>query len=259
MRSSLALSTLLMLLTLFTGCVPSRPETPYPAQRFVEPTSGTGYSVYVPSYYSKDRDWPVVIPLHGTYGFDSADWQVTAWKDVAERHGLIIAAPDLKSVQGILPVVKEVWHKDLDTDERMILNMIDDLATRYHIDRDSILLTGFSAGGYPMYYTGLRNPQKFNMLIAAAANCHKDIFAKVTDLELVRQRMKDHKLHIVIVAGRDDLKPIQDQSWEAYQWLRSDTVRCYQTRMEPVQGGHLRRTENSYQLWSKFLPERHRM
>jgi poly(3-hydroxybutyrate) depolymerase len=235
------------------GCVPARPESPYPSQHYKLPANGADYSLYVPSYYSKDRDWPLVIALHGTPGFDNPDWQVDAWKDVAQRRGLIVAAPQLKSVQGILPVLASQRLRDLASDEQTILALIDDVAGRYNIDRKSILLIGFSAGGYPLYYTGLRNPTKFNMVIAGAANSSMDIFNQITITP------EDKALNIAIFYGKDDLSVIRDQSWQAYAFLRSKQSQCYQVQRKELGGGHLRRPEIAYELWSKHLDPRHKM
>lgn len=278
------------------GCVPPTPETSYPSLHMTEPRTGTEYTLYVPSYYSKDQAWPLVIPLHGTHGWDSADWQVTAWKDVAETQGLIVAAPKMRSVQGIMPVIKEQWLRDMQADEQAILGVIDDVSAKYNITtidespprqpkpahgtrpgaklttkttpattpasdpttgpttapgsykRPAILLTGFSAGGYPMWYTGLRNPTRFHMLIAMGADSSPEIMQRVPiqpDMRL---------LHITIIFGMDDPKPVQDQSWQAYGWLRSNEVRCYQTVRLEVKGGHMRRPELQYEVWRKSLP-----
>ncbi len=240
-----------LLLALLAGCVPAKPETPYPTQHY-KLTGGNSYSLYAPSYYNKDRDWPLVIALHGTFGFDNPDWQVAAWKDVAEQRGLIVAAPALRSVQGILPVLKSQRLRDLQADEQTVLAVIDDVAKHYNIDRQSVLMTGFSAGGYPLYYVGLRNPEKFNMIIAGAANSSTDIF------EQVKITPQTKALHIAIFVGRDDLTVIKDESWQAYAWLRSKENQCYQVERKEIKGGHLRRPEISYQLWSRYLPQRHK-
>jgi phospholipase/carboxylesterase len=228
MRRLLATTLVAMTPALLCGCFPGVPDTPYQSLHAREPKTGAAYTFYVPSFYSKDRDWPLVIPLHGTYGFDSPDMQVQAWKDQAEKHGLIVAAPALESVQGILPVPGGVRQKELEADERIILAVIDDISSKYRIDRQSVMMTGFSAGGYPLYFVGLRNPTKFQILIAGAANSSKEIFDQIKVTPEVRD------LRVAVFWGRDDMKIIQDESWQAFAWLR--TNKCY-----------------------KYLPERHKM
>ncbi len=237
--------------TMLGGCFPGVPDTQYPSLHAREPKTGAPYTFYVPSFYSNDRDWPLAILLHGTYGFDSPDWQGDAWKDQAEKHGLIVAAPALKSVQGILPVASDQRQKDLEADEQIILGVIDDMCAKYRIDRQSVMMTGFSAGGYPLYFVGLRNPTKFQILIAGAANSSKEIFGQIKVTPEVRN------LRVAVIWGRDDLKLIQDESWQAFEWLR--TNRCRNAERLEIRGGHYRRPEVSYEVWARYLPERHRM
>jgi len=245
------LIVLLALLPVLAGCPVLQPQqTPVPAVRAKIEATGTSYWLYVPSYYTKDRDWPLVVTLHGTYGWDSSQAQIDEWKHLAERHGLIVAAPDLRSVQGILPVIRSLWLADLQADEKAILSMIDELSAKYRIDPNAILLTGFSAGGYPMYYVGLRDPQRFDMLIARA--CNSDI-GMMEGIELTDAA---RKLPIMIFWGKDDLGQIQDQSWAAFRYLRER--RCFATRHKETRGGHLRRPELAYDVWRARLAPRHR-
>jgi poly(3-hydroxybutyrate) depolymerase len=251
-KLNMRLAVVLPLLLSAAGCPVTQPQqTPVQASRAEEPKSGAGYWLYVPSYYSDQRDWPLVVTLHGTFGWDNSSDQIREWKFLAEKHGLIVAAPDLRSVQGILPVVRSLWRKDLQADEKAILSIVDELCGKYRIDPNAVLLTGFSAGGYPLYYVGLRNPRRFNMLIARACNSDLELFEQLDFSEAVR------KLPVAIFWGKDDLAELQSQSWQAFRYLREHG--CLETQRKEVIGGHLRRPEFAYSLWRKYLPKRHRM
>ena len=233
---------------LVSGCPVTQPQdTPVPAVREVEPKTGRDYRLYVPSTYDQARAWPLVITLHGTHGWDSSNAQIKEWKALAEEEGFIVAAPSLQSVQGILPVVRSFWFDDLAVDERAVLAIIDEVSDNYNIDPNAVLLTGFSAGGYQLYYIGLRNPDRFNALIARACNSHLDIFERIELTDEARQ------LPIEIFWGKDDLKPLRDQSWAAFRYLRERGF-CRAHRQE-TKGGHFRRPEMAYKLWEKYLPE----
>ncbi len=245
------LIALVVLLPILAGCPVTQPQqTPVSAIRAKLGATGSEYWLYVPSAYSGDHDWPLVITLHGTYGWDSSRAQIDEWKHLAERRGLIVAAPDLKSVQGILPVIRSVWMRDLQADERIILGLIDELSGKYRIDPNAILLTGFSAGGYPLYYVGLRHPERFDMLIARACNSDLEMMEGIELTEAAR------KLPIMIFWGKDDLPQIQEQSWAAFRFLRER--RCFSTQREEIKGGHLRHPEFAYETWRKRLPARYR-
>ena len=235
---------LLPLLGILAGCPVVQPQdTPVPERHLVESRTQRPYWLYVPSYYSEDRTWPLVVTLHGTHGWDSSRAQIMDWKALAEEHGFIVAAPSLRSVQGILPVAKGLWYKDLAADEEVILATVDELAAKYRVDPKAVLLTGFSAGGYPLYYVGLRNPRRFDMLIARACNSRIDLFEKIELTDEAR------KLPILIFWGKDDLGPLKDQSWQAFRYLRLHGFAGAEKKK--VEGGHLRRSTMAYQYWQK--------
>ncbi len=242
---------LVPLAALLGGCpVFQRQDTPVSQIRTTEARTGVGYWLYVPSYHTTDRDWPLVVTLHGTYGFESSKRQIKEWKYLAEQKGFVVAAPDLRSVQGVLPVNKGLWYRDLDRDEKTILAVMDEVSEKYRTDPNSVLLTGFSAGGFPMYHVGLRNPGRFNMLVARACNSSIRVFERIELTEETR------RLPVGIFWGKDDLKPIADQSWAAYRWLlERDFERVERKKIE---GGHNRHPDLAYEFWRKALPERHR-
>ena len=236
---------------LLGGCPVPQAPGPGEVHFLQEPQTGEKYYLYVPTKYSDKRDWPLVVTLHGTFLWDGPRRQVAAWEALAEKHEFLVAAPCLKSVQGMLPVLEDPWFRDLQADERVVLAVIDELQKKYRVDPQAVLLTGFSAGGYPLYYIGLRNPQRFSMLIARDCNSSIQIFEKIELAEEARD------LPIAIFCGKDELVPVlQNQSWEAFRWLRLH--RCYRTERHEIRGGHLRRPEFACELWRKHLPPRYR-
>ena len=221
-------------------------DTPVDQLKGTDPVTGAGYWLYVPSYHTAERTWPLVITLHGTYGFDGASAQIKEWKDLAEQKGFVVVAPKLRSVQGVLPVAKSRRLKDLAHDEQVILSCLRRLRQQYNIDPDAVLLTGFSAGGYPMYYAGLRNPKAFSALAARACNSFQYIFEEINVTDDVQQ------LPIIILHGKDDFGLITKQSWAAYRWLREH--RCFRTERHKLPGGHTRQPRAAWRYWRRHLP-----
>lgn len=232
------------------GCIVQQSQdTPVDYTKVVEPKTDEPYYLYVPSYYTSSRDWPLVITLQGTVPWDTYSRQIREWRKLAEDKGFIVAAPKLRSSQGILPLIDSLWFKDLAHDEEVILGVLDHVAQKYAIDRQAVLLTGFSSGGLPMYYTGLRNPGRFDMLIARACNANLKLFERVELTDETR------KLPVAIFWGKDDFKSIRDQSWLAYRWL-------YQRGVKPTRqefgGGHIRRPDVAWEMWKNHLPRKYR-
>jgi len=243
---------LILLSGAVAGCPYVPPETRHPHLDVTEPVSKARYWCYVPSYYSADRDWPLVVTLHGTNPWDGRTRQILEWKDTAERRGLIVVAPQMRSTQGAMPVIPSIWYvkeKELRLDERTILAAVDHVVRTYRVDQGSILLTGFSSGGFPMYYVGLRNPKVFDMLIARACNSTQALFESI---ELTEEAKK---LPIAVFWGKDDLPPIRDQSWQAFRYLREHG--CEGTTRKVIRGGHLRRPDIAWGIWSQRLPKKH--
>ena len=244
------LALALLLSAVSAGCVPMQSnDTPVSAQRLEEMSTRAHYWLYKPSYYDESREWPLVITLHGTHGWDPASWQMIEWQQLAEDKGLIVVAPELKSPQGILPVIHGLWYDDLQRDDRVVLSIMDEVCRNYKVDRNAVLLTGFSAGGYPMYNIGLRHPERFSMLIARSCN---------TDLEMMKSipiTAEARRLPVMVFCGKDELKPIINQSWAAFRFLRENG--CKKTEHTEIPGGHLRRPELAYKFWLKYLPKQH--
>jgi len=240
---------LLMLAWILPGCpVPSTPDTPVKAMKKSHFVTGTKYYIYVPSYHKNNRKWPVIITLHGSFGWDGPMRQAEEWQYYAEKYGFILVAPSLSSAEGILPVLW--WDSKLKKDEINVLAILDEVVENYNGDPKSVMLSGFSAGGYPMYYIGLRNPQRFSMLVSRGGNSSMKIFENIELTDEAR------KLPIMIFWGKDDLFT-KTAGWRAFRWLRQNDVST--AEMKKVKGGHLRRPEAAYLFWRRHLPKEYRI
>lgn len=249
---------------LLVGCYVVPPETKDRHQTLTEPVTKNRYHVYVPSYYSDDSEWPLVVTLHGTNPWDGQTRQIVEWRDTAEKYGLIVVAPKLSSTQGLIPAVPSVSHASatkLARDEKVILSVIADVRSKWRIARraadpngvegkDLVLLTGFSSGGFPLFYVGLRHPEMFDMLIARDVNCTMELLESIPLTDAAKT------LPILIFWGQDELKAIRDQSWATFRYLREHEA--YGTERRSTKGSHLRRPDVAWEEWSKRLPEEYR-
>ena len=241
---------LLPLAALCAGCpVLQDTDTPVEPIHSLSPRTRSHYWLYVPSTYRSDRDWPLVITLHGTHGWDGYKAQIDEWRALAEEEGFIVAAPKLKSVQGILPVPEGWRQDDLQEDEQRILATLEDVALQYRIDKKAVLLTGFSAGGYPLYYTITRNPGRFTCMVARSCN---------VKLSMLEQAPVDDQVRAVpgmIFWGKSDPKPIRDESWMAFRHFRENG---WKVERDVFEGGHLRRPKPAWAFFEKTIDPRHR-
>lgn len=244
-----------LLVSLFfcTGCpVWQNQETPVEEIQRVEPLTKSTYWLYVPSDYDRDKSYPLVVTLHGTHGFDNANDQVREWKALAEKNKFIVLAPQIVSPQGILPVGEKTRLHDMEADEQRVLKCLSEVKARYMIDDRAVMISGFSAGGYPMYFIGLRHPELFQTMIARGCNWDEDSVKTIPITDDVR------KLHIFIFFGKtgvnpvtSTLDPITTESWKAFRYFREKGFKQIEIRTIP--GGHERRPDVAWGYWKKIL------
>ena len=250
---------LLIVVTFLPGCpIFQDMNTPVSHTLETEKTIGAKYYRYVPSHYDHGQKYPLVITLHGTWPWD-VDWhQINEWKMLGEKEGFLVVAPRLNvhSTQGILPKISSLMLKDLEKDERTIIAVRNEMCRLYNVDENKILLSGFSSGGYPMYWTGIRNPDLFNALAARSCNSDERIFSKIESEGVLKKKRR--RIPIIILIGKDETA-LQDDAWLAYRWMRThgwDSDNCIR---KSTKGGHLRRPERAYDLWwAKILKIRRR-
>ncbi len=150
------------------------------------------------------------------------------------------------STQGISPVSDSVRTERLVNDDRFIMAIRREMLTRYRIHPKQVILTGFSAGGFPMYYTGLRHPDKFGMLIARACNSDEQLLAATPSLP-----EKAIRPPVGIFVGKDD-SALREFAWGALRYLRRNGWSKDNSTIKKTDGGHLRRPGTAWELWTKY-------
>lgn len=224
------------------GCAVNQPQnTPVPEVYEVNPANGRGYWLYVPSSYRHDRPMPLIISCHGSPPFDVANDHIREWKMLCEENGCIVVAPDLIATDGILgdgPIVGMV------ADERYILSLLSTLGYRYNIDKANVMITGFSGGGFPTYWVGLRNPEVFSVI--AGRNCN---FSPDNLDGWYTPQAKDAL--VLIYYGENDPGTIAIQSRIGINYLKS---RGFNVSTATVPGkGHERHPEVAMRFFREHL------
>jgi len=201
------------------------------------------FYLYVPSGATAGTPLPLVITSHSTV--TTADEEIglncpppwgcceespfpnTRWYQLAENvgdvngHGqqFIAAAPAMAGANGglVLPWTGETQAA---TDEQRILAIYNQIvnyeATTYGfaVKTACVFLTGWSGGGIPTYYTGVRHPETFRMILSRQGNFDEDMFDTAGPL--------DTDLTVAILGGINDLVvPINPIHNNAREWLIS--------------------------------------
>jgi phospholipase/carboxylesterase len=166
-----------------------------------EPGSRGGFSLYVPEYYTPERDWPLVMALHG--GSGNGRGFLWSWLRDARSFGAILVAPTATGGAS-KNTSKDTWAlMGEDTDTPNLVRILDLVRSRWNIDPEKLLLTGMSDGGTFCYVSGLASASRFTHLAPVAATFHP-LMAEMADAERLRG------LPVYLVHGRLDwMFPVQ--------------------------------------------------
>lgn len=121
-----------------------------------------GFALYVPETYTPDRDWPLVVALHGGSG-DGRRF-LWSWLREARAHGAILVTPT---------ALDKTWALlGDDADSSNLARIVARIAGKWRIDPARRLLTGLSDGGTFTYVSGLQAGSPFTHLAPVAASFH---------------------------------------------------------------------------------------
>jgi predicted peptidase len=122
------------------------------------------YQVFVPANYTRDRQWPVILFLHGG-GERGSDGLIqtevgigSAIRRFADRYAAIVVLPQARPNIGWVGPMAD-----------MALTALEKAETEFGTDRNRVYLTGLSMGGAGTWYIAYRNPTRFAALLAVCA------------------------------------------------------------------------------------------
>ncbi|MGA7809774.1 phospholipase [Bradyrhizobium sp.] len=134
-----------------------------------------GFALYVPEYYTPQRDWPLVMALHG--GSGNGRNFLWSWLRDARSFGAILIAPTATGPTWAL------MGEDADTPN--LHRILESVRSRWSVDPRRLLLTGMSDGGTFCYVTGLESSSPFTHLAPVCATFHP-LMAQMADAERLR-------------------------------------------------------------------------
>jgi phospholipase/carboxylesterase len=131
-----------------------------------------GFSVYVPEYYDAATRLPVIVALHGGSGH-GADFLWT-WLREARTRGAIVISPTSRG---------GTWSlMDPSVDGDPLRTLVSQVADRWSIDAQHVLLTGMSDGGTFSLLTGLLDRGPFTHLAPISGSFHPMLLEGASDI-----------------------------------------------------------------------------
>lgn len=163
-----------------------------------------GYSVFVPTDYTPDRNWPLVMALH--QAGDRGENYIKVWAEAAKQHGMIVFCPTYEEPRSGLP---------FDHDNRLI-RLKREIQSQYEVDPNRVLVAGFGSGGHYAFYLGLRYPKEFSA-IASVGNATRGSLKKLFTFSYAEV----HQLPVLILVDREGDITDFPESLEELETLRS--------------------------------------
>ena len=124
---------------------------------------------------------PLILYCHGINCCGLYGAEQSGWVDLADRDGLICAFPE--------PAVEERWNvyndPRLPDDMNFLLDLIEDMKTRYAIDASRIYISGFSMGSAMTNSMAACFPEVF----AGAIACNGPFFGYLSTVDSFRDNM----------------------------------------------------------------------
>jgi len=112
------------------------------------------YSLVVPTRYTPNQLWPLVIGLHGGGGGTGSGAQHIQLLMSAYSQPVFIVCPTSVDLGD-----KFYWRNP--KNESMLDLLVKELSKQFPIDPDKVYLTGYSMGGIGTYYLGTRNVDRY--------------------------------------------------------------------------------------------------
>lgn len=161
--------------------------------------------VYAGEKVGRDRPAPVLVVLHGLGAGPRSE--VPYWKPVADKLGMVLVAP--RSPTRVGPVLSG-WQRagatdstaadfyDLEEAAERVDAAVDEAARRSKVDRESVVLAGFSQGGGVALRLVADRPDRFRGAVAVNSLCQP------LDKASWQKAAGGHGVRVCVICGEYD-------------------------------------------------------
>ncbi|MFH1747455.1 MAG: PHB depolymerase family esterase [Planctomycetota bacterium] len=177
-----------------------------------------GYWLYLPREYieadeaaRQARRWPLVVTFHGMKPFDCSSAQAREWEQEADRYGFIVVAPDLRAPDILRQFPVRNVGTAFKSDENTTIAILDHVFVTTNADRQNVLSTSWSSGGYMAHYMLNQHPDRFTCLAVRQSNFSSSILGAA-----LTARSRHHP--ILILNTQNDFGIVKRECREANKW-----------------------------------------
>ncbi|MEW4526924.1 alpha/beta hydrolase-fold protein [Maioricimonas sp. JC845] len=154
-------------------------------ERTFEDEAGTHpYRVFVPAGYRADREWPVMLFLHGAgeRGTDGLLPVTVGLGPMIEAWGpdfpFIVVFPQCEAKRGR---ILEGWSPD-GPNARRALEILEQVESEFSTDPRRRVLTGWSMGGYGTWRVAAATPDLWSAVVLLAGGGEPELASRLTDV-----------------------------------------------------------------------------
>jgi len=163
-------------------------------------------------------DRPLLVAAHGNGG--SGPKEIKGWLDLARQHNFTIVCPTFLSAVHSMHVPEDVpYFKDC----------LHWMENNLQYDKSNVYMTGFSGGGYAVWYLGTTRPDFFRGLFLQSGN-----FAGYQYYDFDISGWADKPIHLIW--GTEDSPTVMAQNKQVSDLLQSKSFTNFSTEIIP--GAH---------------------
>jgi len=147
-------------------------------QKTVTKTVSCRYLLFLPRDYGREeKPWPLIMFLHGAgeRGSDLEKVKVHGPPKIVEKQKdfpFIVVSPQCPE--------EKWWPGQID----ILINLLDDIESRYNVDKDRVYLTGLSMGGYGTWSLACEYPERFAAIAPICGGGQRLLAGKLKDMPI---------------------------------------------------------------------------
>jgi predicted peptidase len=188
-------------------------------QTKVKAVDGGKFGVCIPSTYNPQQPMPLIVSAHGNG--QNGETEAARWKDLAQQYWFIVVCPSFLTSHDGAVFPAEV------ADNLVLMEIMTRVFGSLNIDRNRVLLTGFSGGSLGAWYVGAEHDDWFTALCIRSGN-----FRYNPPINAAKWQNRP----IYIFWGQNDLSFIPGEGQKMVDFVKS-TIHPTSFKQEIIPGG----------------------